>query len=161
MAEACSPEIDPYLRRTDKMLSTSRIWQKSHHEILQKPPGMLKLHECSFRRVRRLLKENRITCYFRDVDWYRETLACENGIHHGYILMRKVAADRKNKNSRCEEHGRGISARIRRARCIGRNCRGGEDVLLIDVCESEAQRAGHRRCGGQGVWGCTVEESSE
>ena len=142
MTETRRTKVHPCLRRTDQMLSASRIRQEPHHQVLQQPLRMLDLYEYPLGSIGRLLQEHRVPRDLRNVDWNRHALARENGVHDGYVLVRQVAADRENQDPRCEEHGRVFGVGARGICVAGRDHGVGDDGLLVDVGEREGQGAG-------------------
>lgn len=131
------------------MLSARRIRQEPHHQVLQQPLWMLNLHEYTLRSIGRLLQKHRIPRDLRNIYRDRAALAGENGVHHGYVLVRQVAADGENQDPRREEYRRVFGVCARGIRVAGRDHRVGEDGLLVDVGEREGQGAGDGCCGGE------------
>ena len=110
---------------------------------------MLNLNEYPLGRIGRLLQEHRVPRDLRNVDWNRHALARENGVHHGYVLVGQVAADREDQDARREEDRRVFVMRARGIGIVGRDHGVGEDGLLVDVGEREGQGAGDGGCGGE------------
>jgi hypothetical protein len=91
MTEASSAEININPRRQDQMTARALIWQKRHHQVLQKTARFGQSHIHALGRVAGLLEENRVATDFAHVDGDLKALTGENTIHDGDILVRGIA----------------------------------------------------------------------
>lgn len=109
-------EIHSDLRRAHQVPATGLVRQKGHHQVLQQTPGVFQFDVGASGGVGCLLQEDGIPGNFRNVDGNAKTLASENCVHDGDVLVGEIAAYRENEDAREEGRRRGGGRGVR-GRC--------------------------------------------
>lgn len=102
MAETRRAEIHSYGRWWYQIFSAALIRQEAEHEILKQPTRVREGDVGAMGGVGGLLEEYGVAGYFADVDGDGEALASEDSVHDGDVLVREVAGDGEDEDSRVQ-----------------------------------------------------------
>ena len=104
VAEASRAKVDIDTGRQDEMPAGALVGQKRHHQVLQQAAGFVEGDVDTLSGVGGLLQEDGVAAELAHVDGDVQSLAGEDAVHDGDVLVRGVggAADGDDQDARLE-----------------------------------------------------------